>query len=32
MLVNVILKQKDASVALDEAFFKTPFPPYDPIY
>lgn len=32
MLVNIIRRQRDPSVPKAEGFFKTPFPPFDPIY
>ena len=32
MLVNIIKRQRDPSIPMEEGFFKTPFPPFDPIY
>ncbi len=32
MLVHIIKRQRDPSLPLPEAFYKTPFPPFDPIY
>ncbi|MBE6585590.1 MAG: hypothetical protein E7645_03585 [Ruminococcaceae bacterium] len=32
MLVHIIKRQRDPSLPLDEALFKTPFPPFAPIY
>ena len=32
MLVHIIKRQRDPSLPLPDAFFKTPFPPFDPIY
>ena len=32
MLVNIIKRQRDPSVPMSEGFFKTPFPPFEPIF
>lgn len=32
MLVHIIKRQRDPSIPLDEALYKTPFPPFEPIY
>ena len=32
MLVNLIKRQKDPSLPIAEAFFKVPFPPFEPIF
>ena len=32
MLVNIIKRQRDPAIPMAEDFFKTPFPPVDPIY
>ena len=32
MLVNIIKRQRDPSIPMEEGFFKTPFPPFEPIY
>ncbi len=32
MLVHIIKRQRDPSLPLPDNFFKTPFPPFDPIY
>ncbi len=32
MLVNIIKRQKDPSIPMEEGFFKAPFKPFEPIY